>query len=103
MVIHAERLTTCSIMKPNTPHAVFTIEHSIALGGHFYSFANLQDTISGIIHCFAVDNLITNTEHPETSVLLFRMMEYLYKFHVKGADPQSAPFPSLDALDLIVS
>jgi hypothetical protein len=103
MDFDAERLTICSIMKPNTPHAVFTLEHSIALGGHFYSFANLQDTISGIIHCFAVDSVITNAEHPETHVLLFRMMEYLYKFHVKGADPQSAPFPSLDTLDLNVS
>ena len=73
---------TISIMKPNTPHAVFTSEHSIALSRHFYSFANLLDTVSGIIHCFAVDNLVTDTEHPETRVLLFRMMEYLYKFYI---------------------
>jgi hypothetical protein len=80
-------------MKPNTPDPVFTTEHMIALGGHFYSFSNLQDTVTGIIHCFAIDNLITNTEHPETRVLLFRMMEYLYKFFVRGADPQSE-FPN---------
>jgi hypothetical protein len=41
------------------------------------------------MHCFAVDNLITNTEHPETRPLLLRMMEYMYKFYVQGADPQS--------------
>jgi hypothetical protein len=76
-------------MKPNTPHAVFTTESAIAIGGHFYSFRNLQNTISGIIHCFAADNLITNTEHPETRVLLFRMMQYVYKFFVDGADPRS--------------
>ena len=81
-----------SIMKPNTPHAVFTPEHSIALGGHFYSFRNLQNTIFGIFHCFAVDNIVTNTEHPETRVLLFRMMEYLHKFYVQGADPKSKRF-----------
>jgi hypothetical protein len=79
-------------MKPNTPHAVFTPEHSIALGGHFYSFSNLQDSVVGIYHCFAVDNIITNTEHPDTRVLLFRMMEYVYKFYVRGADPQSKQF-----------
>lgn len=79
-------------MKPNTPHAVFTMEHSIALGGHFYSFANLHDTVVGIIHCFAVDNIVTNAEHPETRVLLFRMMEYLVKFYLKGADARSEPF-----------
>ena len=81
-----------SIMKPNTPHVFFTTEHSIALGGHFYSFSNLQDTITGIIHCFTVNNIITNKEHPDTRVLLFRMMEYLYKFYVRGADPQSVSF-----------
>jgi len=81
-----------SIMKPNTPHAIFTAEHTIALGGHFYSFTNLQDTVSAIIHCFAINNIVTNTEHPETRMLLFRMMQYLDKFYVKGADTQSEPF-----------
>jgi len=76
-------------MKPNTPHAVFTVEHSIVLGGHFYSFSNLQETVNAIIHCFAIDNIVTNTEHPETRVLLFRMMQYLYKFFVQGADVRS--------------
>jgi len=79
-------------MKPNTPHAVFTAEPTIALSGHFYSFTNLQDTASAIIHCFAVDNIMTNAEHPETRLLLFRMMQYLDKFYVKGADAQSEPF-----------
>jgi hypothetical protein len=79
-------------MKPNTPHAVFTTENTIALGGHFYSFATLHDTVVGIIHCFAVDNVVTNTEHPDTRDLLFRMMEYLYKFYVRGADAESKQF-----------
>jgi len=80
-------------MKPNTPHAVFTTEHSIVLGGHMYSFANLEDTVNGIIHCFVVDNLVTNTEHPSTRILLFRMTQYLYKFYVQGANTLSDPFP----------
>jgi len=96
------RLMSYSIMKPNTPHAVFTIEHSIALGGHFYTFANLQDTIAIIFHCFALDNIITNTEHPETRILLFRMMEYVHKFYVEGADPQSAPSLFMSPLQLIL-
>jgi hypothetical protein len=78
-----------SIMRPNTPHAVFTVEHSIVLRGHFYSFVNLQETVNAIIHCFAMDNLVTNTEHPNTRVLLFRMMQYLYKYYVQGANATS--------------
>jgi hypothetical protein len=76
-------------MKPNTPHAVFTTKHTIAVGRHFYSFGNMQQTVFGLVHAFVMDNLITNTEHPNTRVLLFRMLQYLYKFYVEGADPES--------------
>lgn len=76
-------------MRPNTPHAVFTTDHSIVLGGHFYSFVNLQETVNGIIHCFVVDNMVTNTEYPDTRVLLFRMMQYLYKFYITGSNAHS--------------
>jgi len=70
-------------MKPNTPHAIFTTEHSIALGSHFYSFSNIQQTFFGLVHVFVMDSLITNTEHPNTNVLLFRMLQYVYKFYVQ--------------------
>ena len=79
-------------MKPNTPHAVFMTQHSIVVGGHFYSFATLHNTVAAIIHCFAVDNMVTNTEHPCTRPILFRMMQYLYKFYVQGSDTQSQSF-----------
>lgn len=73
-------------MKPNTPHAVFTTQHSIAYGGHFYSTSNLQDTFYGIVHCLMGNNLITNTDHPRTRQLLMRMMQYFYKCFVVGVD-----------------
>jgi len=76
-------------MKPNTPHAVFTLEHSIFVGGHFFSFANIQQSFFGLVHAFVMDTLVTNTEHPGTRILLFRMLQYLYKFYVQGADPKS--------------
>lgn len=65
-------------MKPNTPHAVFTTADCICFGGHFYSATNLQDTFFGIVHCFMAGDLITNTEHPKTRLLLRRMMQYYY-------------------------
>jgi hypothetical protein len=36
-----------------------------------------------------MDTLVTNTEHPKTRVLLFRMHQYVYKFYVDGANPKS--------------
>jgi len=73
-------------MRPNTPHAMFTVEHSIATGGHFYSFGNLQDTLLGIIHTCMIDRAITNRQQPTTRFLLFRMLQYVYKFYVHGTD-----------------
>jgi hypothetical protein len=78
-----------SIMRPNTPHAVFTVEHSITTGGHFYSFSNLRDTISGIIHNCVINYVITNAEHPDARILLFRMLQYLYKFYTNASDRKS--------------
>ena len=89
-------------MKANTPHAVFTTEHCIAVGGHFYSFANIQPTFFGLVHAFIMDSLVTNTEHPKTRVLLLRMLQYLYKFIVQGADPKSKLlWITRDAADLL--
>ena len=76
-------------MKANTPHAVFTTKHCIAIGGHFFLFSNMQQTIFGLVHAFVMDTLVTNTEHLRTRVLLFRMLQYVYKFYVQGADPIS--------------
>jgi hypothetical protein len=76
-------------MRPNTPHAVFTVEHSIATGGHFYSFANMQDTLSALIHNCVIDYVITNAIHPEARFLLFRMLQYLYKFYISGSNGKS--------------
>jgi hypothetical protein len=81
-------------MRPNTPHAVFTVHHSIATGGHFYSFSNLQDTLSGIVHTCVLDRTITPSEHPTTRILLFRMLQYAYKFfvHRSARDREFAAF-----------
>ncbi len=79
-------------MRPNTPHAVFTTEHSIVFGGHFYSTSNIQDSFYGIVHCFMANRLITNTEHGKTRGLLLRMMQYFYKCFVLGADTDGTSF-----------
>jgi hypothetical protein len=75
-------------MRPNTPHAVFTTDHCITKGGHFYSTSNIQDTFFGIVHCLMANNLITNTHHISSRYLLMRMMQYMYKCFVTGADEE---------------
>lgn len=73
-------------MRPNTPHAVFTTDHSIVFGGHFYSTSNIQDSFYGIVHGFMVKNVITNIDHIKTRTVLMRIMQYIYKCLVTGVD-----------------
>lgn len=76
-------------MRPNTPHIAVALENSIIFGGHFYSFPNMQDTLSGMVHSLVLGDRVTGTTaaHPgDTRFLLFRMLQYLYKFFVKGTD-----------------
>lgn len=76
-------------MQPNTPHAVFTFHNAVALGGYFYSFSTMQRSLIGIYHSMGVDSLISRTGASHVRILLFRMLQYLYKFFVCGADPIS--------------
>jgi hypothetical protein len=75
------------LMRPNTPHMVFTIEDSICRGSHFYSTSTLTDTFAGIVHCLIADNVVTNTSHYASRSLLLRMIHYFHEeFIVLGHD-----------------
>lgn len=81
-----------SFLRPNTPHIAVALDNTIIFGGFYYSFRNLRDTLSGLVHSFVYGESITSLNGPQpgdTSSLLFRMLQYLYKFFVQGTDPQS--------------
>ena len=73
------------IMRPNTPHAVLTIEHSICYGGHFYVMSCMTDTLFGMTHAFVADSYITNTHHTKSRLLLRRMVIFVYQGLVEQA------------------
>jgi hypothetical protein len=58
---------------------VFTIEDSICRGSHFYSTSTLTDTFSGIVHCMIAENVVTNTSHFASRILLLRMIHYFHE------------------------
>lgn len=66
------------IMRPNTPHVVFTPDHSVVHGGHLYPRATLQDSLAGIIHCFVAGNWITNTNHTVARFHLQQMIVFCH-------------------------
>ena len=66
-------------MRPNTPHIVFTLEHTICTGGHFYATSTLQDTLYGLEHNFFLGHLVTNTDHIASRLLLRRFAHFFHK------------------------
>lgn len=65
-------------MRPNTPHAVYTPDHAICHGGHFYATSTIQDTCFGAFHTFVSSSTITNTEHVLDSRCLLRRLLQFY-------------------------
>lgn len=65
-------------MRPNTPHIVFTLEHAICTGGHFYATSTLQDTLYGLEHHFFIGHLVTNTDHIASRLLLRRFAHFFH-------------------------
>ena len=65
-------------MRPDTPHNVITIEHSICSGGHFFVMSCMTDTLIGMTHAFMADSYITNTHHTKSRLLLRRMVIFVY-------------------------
>ncbi|KAF8878615.1 hypothetical protein BD779DRAFT_1474695 [Infundibulicybe gibba] len=69
------------IMRPNTPHAVYTHGHAICHGGHFYATSCLQDTLYSLIHSFVAGSVVTNTEHRASRQILRRMVQFYHHVH----------------------
>ncbi|KAJ3488570.1 hypothetical protein NLJ89_g11603 [Agrocybe chaxingu] len=66
------------LMRPNVVHSVITTGHSICHGGHFYATSTIQETVCGLIHSFICRDLITNTSHHPSRLLLRRLMQFFY-------------------------
>lgn len=66
-------------MRPNTPHAVFSPEHTICHGGHFYATTTMRDTMFAIVHTFVSPHVLTNTDHPSHGILLRRIAAFYHE------------------------
>ena len=75
-------------MRPNTPHVVFTAEHSVCFGGHFYATSTLRDTCYGMMHTFVAGSIVTNAQHTTHAfMLLARLLAFFeYQFLETGTN-----------------
>ncbi|KDR74684.1 hypothetical protein GALMADRAFT_70212, partial [Galerina marginata CBS 339.88] len=66
------------VFPPNTPHAVYTADHSICLGGHIYPTSTLTRTLIGHVHAFILTSFITNTDLILRRDLHHRIMVFIH-------------------------
>lgn len=70
-------------MKPNTPHAVYTVTNSIYKKGHFFGTTTLKDTLSSVIHNFIVHTNPSDSSHKQTRYILQRIIVFYHSGMVK--------------------
>jgi len=68
-------------MKPNTPHYVLTVDHSITYERNFYAISTIRSTCWAIIHTTIGKRVFTNTERPRGTqslrrILVWSLLEY---------------------------
>jgi hypothetical protein len=86
IAVHTLTNPRSRIMRPNTVHVVFTAEHSVCRGGHYYATSTLRDTCYGIIHTFAAGSMTTNSSHSQDSFMSLTYM--LAYFHSQFIDSE---------------
>jgi hypothetical protein len=62
---------------------VFTPEHSICHGGHFYATTTMQDTMFAIVHTFVSPFSLTNNDHRSHAIFLRRIAAFYHETLVK--------------------
>ena len=61
-------------MRPGTHHFVITIEHCLALGGHFYNKDNFFTSLRTLVYEHYFGKWVTNTVHPSSPIMLFKTL-----------------------------
>ncbi|KAL5529795.1 hypothetical protein ACEPAG_5782 [Sanghuangporus baumii] len=60
------------IMRPGTSHLVITGDFSVCFGGHFYSYAHLEDTLRALVLEHYIGFRVSNAEHRVAPLLLMK-------------------------------
>ncbi|KAK0493645.1 hypothetical protein EDD18DRAFT_1108016 [Armillaria luteobubalina] len=73
-------------MRPDTHHAVLTLENSIVKGHHIYATITLAKSVMGWIHTCMLEYRIANVIHPELHELLLHIMCHFYRVMTNDDD-----------------
>ncbi|TFK18404.1 hypothetical protein FA15DRAFT_709888 [Coprinopsis marcescibilis] len=99
-------------MRPNTVHAVWTLEDSICIGRHFINKSSMVESLVNMVVCLTGGRYFTNIDHPEFRPLFHKVMLFHHEVHVVGMKTENKQhlllptdtrdLPQLIALLLIV-
>ncbi|KAK0501881.1 hypothetical protein EDD18DRAFT_1347944 [Armillaria luteobubalina] len=73
-------------MRPDTHHAVLTLENLIIKGHHIYATTTLAKSVMGWIHTCMLEYRIANVLHPELHELLLCIMCHFYRVMTNNDD-----------------
>jgi hypothetical protein len=71
-----------SVLRPNTPHVIISLENTIATGGFFLSSHTLYETLIGQVHSFVLPSILTEGERPPFTIFIRRIVHYMHNAYV---------------------
>jgi len=96
---NARLLTTFnSVLRPNTPHLVFSPTVCVTIGGHMYCCTTMRNTAIGIFHHTASNTSYTNANHWVLMGVLRRIMGCWYGVLDGDEVPEHIEGYSIDAM-----
>ena len=71
-----------SVLRPNTPFVVISLENTVITGGFYLSSCTMYETLMGRIHSFILPSLLTEGRNPPFSIFVQRMVHYMHNAYV---------------------
>lgn len=88
-----------SILRPNTPYVIITLEHAVVTGGFFLSTHTLHDSLMGHIHSFLLPSLLTEGKNPPLTIFARRLVHYMHNAYVVNDSSDRSHLLSLSSMD----
>lgn len=88
-----------SILRPNTPYVVISLENTIVTGGFYLSSHTFYETLMGQIHSFALPSLLTEGKTPPLTTFIRRIVHYMHNAYVANDSSDQSHLLSFSSLD----
>ena len=88
-----------SILWPNTPHIIISLEPTIVTGGFYLSSHTLYETLIRQIHSFILPTLLTEGTKPPLTIFICRIVHYMHSAYVMNDSSEGSHLLIFSSLD----